>query len=100
MKILNADKLHDELDQISSKSATGEWQLIPIRDFRILMGRTEIPNRDMVSRSKLRDALKEEICKSCFYNPEQRYTSSNCMECTLRKLIETAPEALEEGDKE
>ena len=100
MKVLNADKLHDELDQISKRADFGEMALIPIRDFRILMGRTEIHSGDMVSRSKLRDALKEEICKSCFYNPEQRYTSSNCMECTLRKLIETAPEALEEGDKE
>lgn len=100
MKILNADKLHDELSQISKRADFGEMALIPIRDFRILMGRAEIPNEDMVSRSKLRDALKEEICKSCFDDPEQRYTSSNCMECTLRKHVETAPAALEEGDKE
>ena len=49
------------------------------------------PTDDCISRSALKEQVKNEVCEVCFTSPDERQCSPNCKLCTFKKLIDNAP---------
>lgn len=65
-----------------------EWKSAEISD--LINAYEERQQGDLISRSALKEQVKNEVCEVCFDSPDERQCSPNCKLCTFKQLIDNA----------